>query len=154
MEQEIVEQIRTKRKAESREAAMRPQSWRPPEALPSPDERPGWKHRWIRVSMLGSPDAKNISSSFREGYEPVRADDYPELMMHAVEDGRFKGCVEIGGLVLCKIPEEFLIQRAKYYDAQNKANMESVDNTFMKDNHPLMSKFSEKQTRVTFGSGS
>ena len=154
MEQEIVEQIRTKRKAESREVSMRPQSWRPPEALPSPDERPGWKHRWIRVSMLGAADAKNISSTFREGYEPVKAEEYPELMMHAVEEGRFKGGVEVGGLVLCRIPEEFLVQRAKYYEAQNKANMESVDNTFMKDNHPLMSKFSEKQTRVTFGSGS
>ena len=136
MEQEIVEQIRTKRKAESREVSMRPQSWRPPEALPSPDERPGWKHRWIRVSMLGAADAKNISSSFREGYEPVKAEEYPELMMHAVEEGRFKGGVEVGGLVLCRIPEEFLVQRAKYYEAQNKANMESVDNTFMKDNHP------------------
>ena len=154
MEQEIIEQVRTKRKAEGREASLRPQSWRPPEALPSPDDRPGWKHRWIRVSMLGTPDAKNISSSFREGYEPVKADEYPELMMHAVEDGRFKGSVEVGGLVLCRIPSEFLVDRAKYYDAQNRANMESVDNTFMKDNHPLMSKFSDKQTKVTFGSGS
>ena len=154
MEQEIVEQNRAKRKAESREVSMRPQSWRPPEALPSPDDRPGWKHRWIRVSMLGTPDAKNISSSFREGYEPVKAEEYPELMMHAVEDGRFKGSVEVGGLVLCRIPSEFLVQRAAHYDKQNRANMESVDNTFMKDNHPLMSKFSEKQTRVTFGTGS
>ena len=86
--------------------------------------------------MLGAADAKNISSSFREGYEPVKAEEYPELMMHAVEEGRFKGGVEVGGLVLCRIPEEFLVQRAKYYEAQNKANMESVDNTFMKDNHP------------------
>jgi hypothetical protein len=148
-----VVQTRKPRATETRETSMRPQAWRPPEALPSPDDRPGWKHRWIRISMMGSTDPKNISSSFREGYEPCKAEEYPELMMHATEDGRFKGGIEVGGLLLCRIPEEFLKQRASYYEEQNKANMESVDNNFMKDNHPLMSKFSEKQTRVTFGSG-
>ena len=146
-------QNRLSREVESRAAMQRPTSWRPPETLPQPNPRPGLTHRYIRISMQGQPDAQNISNKLREGYEPVKAEEYPELMMHASIDGRFKGGIEIGGLVLCSIPTEILKQRDAYYSNLNKATMESVDNNFMKDNHPSMSKFSEKSTKVTFGSG-
>jgi hypothetical protein len=147
-------QTRKPREAGSRTQEMRrPTRWSRPEGLPSPDDRPGWRHRWIRIAMMGTADAKNISSSFREGYEPCKAEEYPEMMIHAVEDGRFQGNIEVGGLLLCRIPSEFLVQRAEHYETQNKANMESVDNSFMKDSHPSMQKFSEKQTKVSFGSG-
>lgn len=148
-----VVQTRKPRATETRETEMRPTAWRPPEALPSPDDRPGWKHRWIRISMMGASDPKNISSSLREGYEPCKAEEYPELMMHATTEGRFKGSIEMGGLLLCRIPEEFLKQKSAYYANQNKAQMESVDNSFMRDSHPSMSKFSEKSTKVSFGTG-
>jgi hypothetical protein len=147
-------QNRLKRDLDTRSVTQRPTAWRPPETLPSPDKRPGWIHRWVRTSMLGAADASNISSKLREGYEPCKAEEYPELMMHATTEGRFKGNVEVGGLLLCRIPEEFLQQREAYYANQNKAQMESVDNSFMKDNDPRMQKFSERQTKVTFGSGS
>lgn len=148
-------QTRKPREAGSRTQQMRrPERWSRPEGLPSPDDRPGWKHRWVRVSMMGSADAKNISSSFREGYEPCKAEEYPEMMMHATTEGRFKGSIEMGGLLLCRIPAEFLKQKSTYYSNQNKAQMDSVDNSFMRDNDPRMSKFSEKSTKVTFGSGS
>jgi hypothetical protein len=75
-------------------------------------------------------------------------------MMHATTEGRFKGSIEMGGLLLCRIPSEFLKQKSTYYSNQNKAQMDSVDNSFMRDNDPRMSKFSEKSTKVTFGSGS
>jgi len=154
MEQELTRQKRESRNTETRDVYARPDAWRPPETLPMPDERPGWKHRYIRISMMGSPDAANISSKLREGYEPCKAEEYPELMMHATTEGRFKGGIEVGGLLLCRIPEEFLKQREAYYSNQNKAQMESVDQNFMRENHPLMRKFSERDTKVTFGSGS
>jgi hypothetical protein len=147
-------QNRKPREQEGRAVAARQMAWRPPETLPSPDPRDGVTHRWVRTSMMGSADAANISSKLREGYEPCKAEDYPELMMHATTEGRFKGNIEVGGLVLCKIPTEFLRQREDYYANQNKAQMESVDNNFMRDNDPRMSKFSEKSTKVSFGSGS
>ena len=147
-------QNRIARELESRVVAQRPQAWRPPETLPSPDPRPGWKHRWVRISTLGVADPSNISSKLREGYEPCKAEDYPELMMHATTEGRFKGNVEVGGLLLCRIPEEFLKQRMDYYSNQNKAQMESVDNNFLRDSDPRMPLFSDKKTKVTFGSGS
>ena len=147
-------QNRTAREADTRQVMQRPEAWRPPEVLPSPDHRPGWSHRWVRTSTLGTADPSNISSKLREGYEPCKAEDYPELMMHATTEGRFKGNVEVGGLLLCRIPEEFLKQRMEYYSNQNKAQMDSVDNNFLRESDPRMPLFSEKKTKVTFGSGS
>ena len=139
---------------ETRAVMQRPTSWQAPETLPSPSPRPNITHRWVRASMMGQPDVQNISGKLREGYEPCKAEDYPEMMMHASTEGRFKGNIEVGGLVLCSIPSEFLKQRDAHFSKINKATMESVDNNFMKDNHPSMSKFSEKSTKVSFGSGS
>ena len=147
-------QNRTAREADSRQVMQRPEAWRPPETLPSPDNRPGWSHRWVRISTMGNADPSNISSKLREGYEPCKAEDYPELMMHATTEGRFKGNIEVGGLLLCRIPEEFLKQRMDYYSNQNKAQMDSVDNNFLRESDPRMPLFSEKKTKVTFGSGS
>jgi hypothetical protein len=147
-------QNRMAREADSRQVMQRPEAWRPPETLPSPDHRPGWTHRWVRISTMGTADPSNISSKLREGYEPCKGEDYPELMMHATTEGRFKGNVEVGGLLLCRIPEEFLKQRMDYYSNQNKAQMDSVDNNFLRESDPRMPLFSEKKTKVTFGSGS
>ena len=146
-------QNRTAREADSRQVMQRPEAWRPPETLPSPDPRPGWAHRWVRTSTMGTADPSNISSKLREGYEPCKGEDYPELMMHASIEGRFKGGVEVGGLLLCRIPEEFMTQRAKYYENLNKSQVDSVDNNFLRENDPRMPLFSEKRTKVTFGSG-
>jgi hypothetical protein len=147
-------QNRAPRTQETRAVFQRPTAWRRPEALPSPNERPGWKHRWIRISMMGSSDPKNISSSLREGYEPCKAEEYPEMMMHETTEGRFKGGIEVGGLLLCRIPAEFMVQKAQYFAAENKAQMDAVDNSYLRDSDPRMSKFSEKSTKVTFGPGS
>ena len=147
-------QNRSARELDTRQMMQRPEAWRPPETLPMPEDRPGWKHRYVRISTMGTADPSNISSKLREGYEPCKAEDYPELMMHATVEGRFKGGIEIGGLLLCRIPEEFLKQRAEYYDKQNKSQIESVDNNFLRENDPRMPLFAERKTKVTFGSGS
>jgi hypothetical protein len=146
-------QNRLARELDTRVVTQRPEAWRPPETLPMPEDRPGWKHRYVRISTMGQADPSNISSKLREGYEPCKAEDYPELMMHATVEGRFKGGIEIGGLLLCRIPEEFLKQRADYYDKQNKSQIDSVDNNFLRENDPRMPLFSERKTKVTFGSG-
>ena len=147
-------QTRTPRELESRERSARPAAWRPPETLPMPDPRPGWVHRYIRISTMGTADPSNISSKLREGYEPCRAVDYPELMLHATTDERFKGGIEVGGLLLCRIPEEFDKQREAYYNGLNQSQSESVDNNFLRENDPRMPLFSEKRSKVTFGTGS
>ncbi len=147
-------QNRMVRELESRDTTYRPSYWKAPEVLPMPDERPGWKHRYVRLSTNGVADPSNISSKLREGYEPCKADEYPELMMHAAIEGRFKGGIEIGGLLLCRIPAEFMEQRAKHFASLNQSQMESVDNNFLRESNPKMPLFSEKKSNVTFGSGS
>ena len=147
-------QNRMARELENRATTQRPQQWRAPETLPMPDERPGWKHRYIRISMMGQADPSNISSKLREGYEPCKAEEYPEMMVHATQDGQFKGNIEIGGLLLCRIPTEFLVQRAEYYGKQNQAQVDSVDNQFMRESDPRMPLFRQRESRVSFGSGS
>ena len=147
-------QNRLSRELETREKTFRPTAWRAPETLPSPDDRPGWRHRWIRISTMGASDPSNISSKLREGYEPCKAEDYPELMLHATTEGRFKGNIEVGGLLLCRIPEEFMQQRAEYYAQQSKAQMDSVDNNFLRQSDARMPLFAEKSSKVSFGSGS
>ena len=147
-------QNRLARELDDRIAAGRPTSWQNPDSLPMPNERPGWKHRYIRISMMGTSDPSNISSKLREGYEPCKAEEYPEMMVHATQDGQFKGNIEIGGLLLCRIPTEFLVQRAEYYGKQNQAQVDSVDNQFMRESDPRMPLFRQRESRVSFGSGS
>lgn len=149
----MTEQNRLSREMEKRTAQARPMGWRAPESLPTPDDRPGWKHRWVRISMMGQADPSNVSSKLREGYEPCKAEEYPEMMMHAISDGRFKGNIEVGGLLLCRIPTEFMEQRAQHYSNQTRAQVDSVDNNFMRENDPRMPLFAEKKSKVTFGSG-
>jgi hypothetical protein len=146
-------QNRLARELDTRQVMQRPEAWRPPETLPMPNDRPGWTHRYVRISTMGTADPSNISSKLREGYEPCKAEEYPELMMHASTEGRFKGNIEVGGLLLCRIPTEFMAQRAKYYENLNKSQVDSVDNNFLRENDPRMPLFSEKRTKVTFGSG-
>jgi hypothetical protein len=147
-------QNRLDRELDTRAVSARPTHWKAPDLLPEPNPREGWKHRWIRISMVGMADAKNISSSLREGYEFCKAEDYPEMMMHAVSDGRFKGNIEVGGLVLARIPKEFMDQRNEYYSNMNQAQLDSVDNTFLRQSDPRMPLFSEKRSETRFGKGS
>lgn len=149
----MAENNRTARDLESRETTKRIQSWRPPETLPSPAAQSGYVFRWIRTSMMGQIDPTNASAKFREGWEPVKADDHPELMYMADPNTKFKGNVEIGGLLLCKAPEEMVKQREAYYAQQAKNQIESVDNNFMRQNDARMPLFSEKRTTTSFGRG-
>jgi len=143
------------RELETRETEKKPvATWAPPELLPQPNERPGWVHRYVRTSTLGTMDPMNISSKRREGFEPCKAEDYPELMAHASIDGQFKGSIEIGGLVLCRAPAEFMQQREAHFEKLANQQMDSVDNTYMRENDPRMPLFKERSTKVTFGKGS
>jgi hypothetical protein len=145
---------RTPRDLESREHDQRNASWKPPSILPDPIAEPGYVYRWIRTSMTGSADNTNVSRQLREGYVPVRAEDHPELMLEADQNSRFKGNVEVGGLLLCKIPEEMAKQRANYYQNMAQQQMNSVDNNFMRENDPRMPLLApERLSRVSFGRG-
>ena len=144
---------RISRELESREKTTRKRAWQRPEVLPSPNPEPGYEFRWIRVSSLGNTDATNVSSKLREGWEPVKASDHPEITLVTIENDRFKDNVVIGGLMLCKAPEELVDERNDYYSQQARSQMQSVDNNLMRENDPRMPLFSDRKTKVTFGNG-
>jgi hypothetical protein len=144
---------RLARELENRESAQRKMAWKPPQTLPEPEPQDGWVFRWIRTSIMGQPDPSNTSAKFREGWEPVKAEDQPKLMMQADPNSRFKGNIEIGGLLLCKAPKELMDQRDAYYAEQAKAQVQSVDNNFMRLNDERMPLFSERKSVTSFGKG-
>jgi hypothetical protein len=144
---------RLARELDTRDAAERPKQWMPPQLLPDPNPEPGYAFRWIRISSLGKDDATNISGKLREGWEPVRAIDHPEIRLFGSSNPKFPDCVEVGGLLLCKTPVEFTLQRDEYYRKQAEAQMASVDNTYMRENDPRMPMFKERSSKVTFGKG-
>ena len=126
----------------------------PPSALPDPTPEPGYVYRWVATHVMGQADPTNVSKKMREGWEPVKAADHPELMLMADKNGN----VEIGGLMLCKMAKEQAQARDEYYAKQAQAQMESVDNHFMRNNDPRMPLFSDRKSTTTsgrgFGSGS
>jgi hypothetical protein len=123
--------------------------------LPEPAPQPGFKFRWVRVSTLGQNDPVNVSAKLREGWEPVRASDHPEMQLYLDSDNqRFKDNIVVGGLMLCKTPTEFVDQRNSFYQKQADGQMQSVDNSFMRENDPRMPLFKERTSKTTFGRGS
>jgi hypothetical protein len=144
---------RAPRELETREKMERPKQWQLPQLLPDPTPEPGYAYRWIRIASLGKDDATNISGKLREGWEPVKASDHPEIRLFGSANGKFPDSVEVGGLLLCKTPVEFTDQRNAYYSQQAEAQMNSVDNTYMRENDPRMPMFKERKSTVTFGKG-
>ena len=145
---------RTPRSLETREAEMRPQQWAPAELLPEPDKQPGFKYRWIRVSTLDKADARNLSGKLREGWEPVKISEQPKFKLLIDPNSRFKDNIEVGGLLLCKTPAEFVDQRNEYIHRQTQAQTLAIDNSFMRENDPRMPLFNERKSTTTFGKGS
>ena len=50
---------RTSRESDTRESAQRLQQWRPGSALEAPEPPIGFKHRWIRESVMEFDDKTN-----------------------------------------------------------------------------------------------
>jgi hypothetical protein len=144
---------RTTREIETRETVERPKQWMPAELLPEPRKIPGYRYRWIRVATLGAADPRNVSGKMREGWETVPIEEQPEMQLLVDPNSRFKDNIEIGGLLLCKTPEEFVEQRNKHYAQQANAQMDAVDNSLMRQSDPRMPLFNEKKSTVSFGKG-
>jgi hypothetical protein len=149
----MAEQIRDKREQTTRASTTRPAKWLPPQLLPDPNPEEGYAFRWVRISTLNKDDATNISSKLREGWEPVKASDHPEIRLFGTDDKRFPDSVQVGGLLLCKTPSEFVGQRNAYYQNQTDSQMNAVDNNFMRESDPRMPMFKERKSTVTFGKG-
>jgi hypothetical protein len=146
-------ETRLARELETREVTERPKAWAPASTLPEPDKQPGYDYRWVRVSTLNNADPRNLSAKLREGWEAVRIEEQPKFKLLVDPDSRFKDNIEVQGLLLCKIPKEFMDQRREYYERKTKDASEAVDNNFMRENDPRMPLFRDRKSRTSFGQG-
>ena len=146
------EDTKTPRASQTRSKSERPKVWVPPSSLDAPPAPKGFRYRWIRAEVMGFSDTKNIQGRIREGYELVRAEeienasDYP-----VIDEGRYKGVVGVGGLLLAKVPEEIVKSREEYFNNMTQDANDAIENDLMKEQHPGMPINAERQSRVTFG---
>jgi hypothetical protein len=144
---------RITRELETRATYERPTAWAQPELLPEPDKQAGFNYRWIRVATLNQADPRNLSAKLREGWEPVRIEEQPQFQLLVDPSSRYKDNIEIGGLLLCKTPEEFVAQRNSHYQKQTENQMAAVDSSLMRQSDPRMPLFKESKSTTTFGKG-
>tara|TARA_R110000824_G_scaffold72101_1_gene184225 strand:- start:6826 stop:7293 length:468 start_codon:yes stop_codon:yes gene_type:complete len=148
---------RKARDADTRDANKQPVAWSPVSTLPVPDPQDGWVFRWIRTSMMNEQDNRNVSKRLREGWEPVNREDHPELALEQSDrnsEWGEKGALEIGGLLLCKGPEEMADQRSAHYRQMAEGQLDAIDNQLMGQSDPRMPILApDRKTKTTFGSG-
>jgi hypothetical protein len=142
---------KTPRSTDTREKTARRRPWAPPSSLDAPPAPEGFVHRWIRTSVMGFDDKKNLSARVREGFELVRADEYPDFEAPTIQDGRHAGVIGVGGLVLARFPVETREERNAYYNKRTSDQLKAVDNDLMREQHPSMPISNERQSKVTFG---
>ena len=144
---------REPREAQTREKKAARKPWAPPSALDAPNPPEGYIHRCVRMEVRGQDDTKNVMARLREGWEPVRADEHPDFDSPTVDEGKFEGVIGVGGLILCRIPIETVLEIADYFAKKTQSQMDAVDNDMMKDGqHPSMSiNRPDRQSRVTIG---
>jgi hypothetical protein len=145
------DKIKASRASQTRVKENKKQVWTPPSSLDAPPAPDGYHHRWIRAESMGFDDTKNMSAMLRSGYELVRADEYPETDYPAVNDGKYKGVIGVGGLLLARISLELVESRKEYFANLTKEKDQAINNDLMREQHPGMPINIDRQTRVTFG---
>ena len=146
-----IDKIKTSRASQTREKTAQKKVWTPPSSLDAPPAPDGYHHRWIRAESMGFDDTKNMAGKLRSGYELVRADEYPGSEYPTVNEGKYKGIIGVGGLLLSRIPDELVKARDEYFRKITQDKDEAIESDLMKDQHPSMPINAERQTRVTFG---
>ena len=143
--------IKTSRASQTREKTAQKKVWTPPSSLDAPPAPDGFHHRWIRAESMGFDDTKNMAGKLRSGYELVRADEYPGSNYPVMTEGKYKGVIGVGGLLLARIPEEIVKSRDEYFNKITHDRDTAGEQDLMKEQHPSMPINADRQTRVTFG---
>ena len=144
-------QKRQPRATETRSTEERRKPWAPPSRLEAPPAPEGFVHRWIRTSIRNEEDTMNVHTRLREGWEPVKAEEYPDYDYPVFDEGKHAGVIGQGGLMLCRIPAETAHERSEYYGIRTREQMTAVDQDMMKEQHPSMPMHQSRQSRVSFG---
>lgn len=128
----------------TRSAEARKREWQEPNELDVPEilkdrlRSEGYETRWIRVLLTdGKPDAVNVMTRLREGYEFVKVDDAPEWEAPpSMEFGKHGNLIQIGDLALAKLPIE-ISQSRKRQMAEKTKNLTDAINRQLYENKAL-----------------
>ena len=142
---------KTSRASQTRSKTERPKVWTPPSSLDAPKAPDGYRHRWIRVETMGFDDTKNVQGKLRSGWELVRADQYPGSEYPIITEGKYKGMIGVGGLVLARIPEEIAKSRDEYFRNMTRDANEALEHDLKREQHKSMPISQDRQSRVQFG---
>ena len=145
------DKMKTSRASQTRSKAEAKKIWTPPNSLDAPPAPKGFRHQWIRAETMGYQDTKNVAASLREGYELVRADEYPDQDYPQMSEGKYAGVIGVGGLLLARIPEEIALQIDEYYKQRTRDKEEAINNDLMKERQAGMKFRNESSSSVTFG---
>jgi len=151
MQNENEDKVKTSRASQTREKTSQKKVWTPPSSLDAPPAPDGYQHRWIRAETMGFDDTKNMAGRLRSGYELVRADAYSGSEYPVISEGKYKGEIGVGGLLLAKVPIEVVKSREAYFNSMTQDANDAIENDLMKEQHPGMPINAERQSRVTFG---
>ena len=146
-----MENNKTSRASQTRSKTERPKVWTPPSSLDAPKAPAGYRHRWIRVETMGFDDTKNVQGKLRSGWELIRADEYPGSEYPVITEGKYKGMIGVGGLVLARIPEEIAQQRDEYFRSMTREANEALEHDLKREQHKSMPISQDRQSRVQFG---
>ena len=146
-----MENNKTSRASQTRSKTERPKVWTPPSSLDAPKAPDGYRHRWIRVETMGFDDTKNVQGKLRSGWELIRADEYPGSEYPTITEGKYKGMIGVGGLVLARIPEEIAKSRDEYFRSMTRDANEALEHDLKKEQHKSMPISQDRQSRVQFG---
>ena len=148
---------RESRGSSTREEDVRvTRQWTPPSLIPEATPEPGYVLHWKVRAVRGVEDLTLFNKALREGWEPVKLSDHPELRLavHPRADGAERDWAEIGGLVLCRMPVEMARQRDAHYAAIGRAAAQAEANKLANVSDPRMPMYKPKitqHTEVKFG---
>ena len=125
-----------KREHETRDTEKRETPWAPAPMLPSPDPKDGFEFLWVRSTSSGKFDNLNVSKKLKEGWVPCKAEDHPEIAGYTDYETKFKGEIEMGGMLLCERSTATCDQARGYQKKLAEDQMTAVDNHYMKDARP------------------
>jgi hypothetical protein len=142
---------RTLRSSEERDNQERVMDWAPARMLPTPNPVDGLDFRYVRVSSGGTVDNMNHSQALRDRWQPVLAEEVPELGMIISDVGSADGNVVFGGMMLCKRDSWIGDKIKENADAESRAQVEAIDRGYLAGQNSSMRKFSDNTSRTEFG---
>ncbi len=105
-----------------------PAAWIRPSSLDAPPARQGMTQRWVRKSLRGADDPKNLNRTWREGWRPRDPDSLSEeWRIYANFADKSEGMIVVDDLILMEIDSGVLTRRKAAIEKATNMQMRSVD---------------------------